>query len=310
MAGISQARRDDSTSAGLACDDLAAGTAKAACRTMYGRGLPCAGRVHQLGKYMERPCSQKTLPPLSAYHLSTSGPPPVWTGDLNALAYNITLKGTNELVTSVGWYLPSSAYTVDPKAYCQTNASKSYACSEAQRSRVVGGEACQWGGRGPLELLHVGLARPDHGGRAAVVAGRPAERRARPARQQRPVPAAAPSASRRLLPVRLPPSVIYDPDASHASFATWREYSYCPGDENWGAGGGAAGCGGGGGGGRALGSGGAGGGGCGAGGDCPHAVRRGVVKDAALGNCLVTSWTITHWAVGVQIHSHQTRQTL
>ena len=34
MAGISQARRDDSTSAGLACDDLAAGTAKAACRTM------------------------------------------------------------------------------------------------------------------------------------------------------------------------------------------------------------------------------------------------------------------------------------
>ena len=34
MAGISQARRDDSTSAGLACDDLAADTAKAACRTM------------------------------------------------------------------------------------------------------------------------------------------------------------------------------------------------------------------------------------------------------------------------------------
>ena len=39
----------------------------------------------------------------------------LWTGDLNALAYNITLKGTNELVTSVGWYLPSSAYTIDPK---------------------------------------------------------------------------------------------------------------------------------------------------------------------------------------------------
>ena len=34
MAGISQARRDDSTSAGLACDDLAAGTAKAVCRIM------------------------------------------------------------------------------------------------------------------------------------------------------------------------------------------------------------------------------------------------------------------------------------
>ena len=36
MADISQARWDDSTSAGLACDDLAADTAKAACRTMVG----------------------------------------------------------------------------------------------------------------------------------------------------------------------------------------------------------------------------------------------------------------------------------
>ena len=34
MASISNAGRDDSTSVGLACDDLAAGTATYACRTM------------------------------------------------------------------------------------------------------------------------------------------------------------------------------------------------------------------------------------------------------------------------------------
>ena len=25
-----------------------------------------------------------------------------------------------------------------------------------------------------------------------------------------------------------------EPDASHASYATWREFQWCPGDENWG----------------------------------------------------------------------------
>ena len=30
--------------------------------------------------------------------------------------------------------------------------------------------------------------------------------------------------------------MIYTPDASHASFATWRESAWCPGDEKWGAG--------------------------------------------------------------------------
>lgn len=28
-------------------------------------------------------------------------------------------------------------------------------------------------------------------------------------------------------------AMIYTPDASHASFATWRESAWCPGDENW-----------------------------------------------------------------------------
>ena len=28
-------------------------------------------------------------------------------------------------------------------------------------------------------------------------------------------------------------AMIYVPDASHASFATWRKGSWCPGDQNW-----------------------------------------------------------------------------
>jgi hypothetical protein len=28
-------------------------------------------------------------------------------------------------------------------------------------------------------------------------------------------------------------AMIYVPDASHASFATWRKDSWCPGDQNW-----------------------------------------------------------------------------
>ena len=38
------------------------------------------------------------------------------------------------------------------------------------------------------------------------------------------------------LPVSSVGSVIYDPDASHASFATWRKWQWCDGDQNWGLG--------------------------------------------------------------------------
>jgi hexosaminidase len=70
----------------------------------------------------------------------------LWTGDLSALAYNITKSGTNELVTSVGWYLPTgNAYKVDPKAYCTNDTASKYRCTAAQRERIVGGEACMWG---------------------------------------------------------------------------------------------------------------------------------------------------------------------
>ena len=64
----------------------------------------------------------------------------LWTGDLGDLAYNITLNGTNEVVLSAPWYLPSGAksYSADPQSVCPK-------CSAEQRSRIVGGEACQWG---------------------------------------------------------------------------------------------------------------------------------------------------------------------
>ena len=43
-------------------------------------------------------------------------------------------------------YLPGSAYSVDPRdTHCETNASLPHFCSEEQRARIVGGEACMWG---------------------------------------------------------------------------------------------------------------------------------------------------------------------
>lgn len=66
----------------------------------------------------------------------------LWTGDLQALAYNITKKGTNDVVLSSGWYLPAGgAYGIDPQDKLCPNST----CSAAQKARIIGGEACQWG---------------------------------------------------------------------------------------------------------------------------------------------------------------------
>ena len=69
----------------------------------------------------------------------------LWTGNLQELAYNITLSGTNDVVTSAGWYLPAGdSYTVDPASFCETDPSKPHYCTQEQRSRIIGGEACMW----------------------------------------------------------------------------------------------------------------------------------------------------------------------
>ena len=58
----------------------------------------------------------------------------------------MTKTGTNEVVTSFGWYLPASnAYSVDPAGLCEADPKKPYYCSPEQRARIIGGEACMWG---------------------------------------------------------------------------------------------------------------------------------------------------------------------
>ena len=72
-------------------------------------------------------------------------------------------------------------------------------------------------------------------------------------------------------------SEIYTPDASHASFSTWRESSWCPGDERWGAGGGTA---------------------------APGAVERAAAKgENWVAEALVAATTARSWSIGTPFDS-------
>ena len=159
----------------------------------------------------------------------------LWTGSINELAYNITSTGKNDLVTSVNWYLdagPSDKYYAhDPAEVCASDASSPFRCTDAQRARIIGGEACMWGESvdaanffntvwPQLTQIAERLWSPKlpRNGGLDLLSGR--RRRLRIHRC-------------RLLSRRIPVpplSSIYLPDASHASFATWREYQWCPGD--------------------------------------------------------------------------------
>ena len=194
----------------------------------------------------------------------------LWTGDLKALAYNMTKTGMNDVVTSVGWYLPASAYTVDPASYCESNQTQPYYCSDEQRERIVGGEvrncpfsqrknddlprqardkpmetlkqqvlqqACMWG-EGTDKTNFFANVWPDLTMVAEKLWSGPSpeggldllDGRKRRLRQHRC------RLVSRGVPMPGVGSEIYAPDASHASFSTWRESQWCPGDESWGAG--------------------------------------------------------------------------
>jgi hexosaminidase len=202
----------------------------------------------------------------------------LWTGDLKALAYNMTLTGTNDVVTSVGWYLPSSAYTVDPASYCESNDTQPYYCSDEQRKRIIGGEACMWG-EGTDKTNFFAHVWPDLTMVAEKLWSGPTPQggldlldgRKRRLRQHRC------RLVSRGVPMPGVGSEIYTPDASHASFSTWRESSWCPGDERWGAGGGTA---------------------------APGAVERAAAKgENWVAEALVAATTARSWSVGTPFDS-------
>ena len=156
----------------------------------------------------------------------------LWTGDIQALAYNITLKGTNDAVLSDGWYLPAAAaYTVDPQdTACTNNTTAKTYCSAAQRARIIGGEACQWGEG--VDATNIFLSvwpdltmvaerlwspKKPQGG-LDLLDGRQVRLRLHKCRLRSRGVAVAPS------------SMLYAPDASHASFATWRRWQWCGAD--------------------------------------------------------------------------------
>ncbi len=161
----------------------------------------------------------------------------LWTGAIHELAYNITRSGSNDVVMSAGWYLDSvpsdDYYEHEPGEVCTSDASSRYRCSDAQRERIRGGEACMWGeGVDATNFASTvwpaltqvaerlwSTKEPPHGG-LDLLSGRRHRLRVHRCRMLG-----------RKLPVP-PMSAVYMPDASHASFATWRKYSWCPGDAN------------------------------------------------------------------------------
>lgn len=160
----------------------------------------------------------------------------LWTGNLQQLAYNITVTGANKLVTSVNWYLPvgvDNAYKHDPVENCDGAAP--FRCNAAQREAIIGGEACMWGENvdvsnffgsvwPDLTAVAERLWSPKDGGPGGLDLLDGERRRLRIQRCR---------LLARGLPVKMPGSMIYYPDASHASFELWREWQWCAGDANF-----------------------------------------------------------------------------
>eukprot|EP00041_Stephanoeca_diplocostata_P018142 m.378376 g.378376 ORF g.378376 m.378376 type:complete len:707 (+) comp20930_c0_seq1:139-2259(+) len=157
----------------------------------------------------------------------------LWTGNLNELAFNMTTRGTNEVIVSAPWYLPASdSYHHEPTDVCSANASSPYFCSAEQRARIIGGEACMWG-EGKDVTNFFSLAWPDLSAVAERLwSSNTADLDLLTGRQRRLRVHRCRLVSRG---VPVPPmACVYVPDASHASYATWRKYQYCAGDNVFG----------------------------------------------------------------------------
>lgn len=156
----------------------------------------------------------------------------IWTGNVAELVYNISI--TNKLVTSFNWYLPAgAAYRSDPQGLC-SGVNGAYKCNDTQLANIIGGEACLWG-EGVDRGNFFTSAWPDL---TAV-----AERLWSPKNPQGGLDLQDGDQRRlRLHRCRLasrglplaPMSSVYMPDASHASFARWRQYQWCEGDQHFG----------------------------------------------------------------------------
>ena len=154
----------------------------------------------------------------------------LWTGNLTALARNITITGQNDLVAAPApwWYLDGGNSIHD--AYSHAVFDLCPGCSAPQKAMIVGGEACMWGTNTDVTNIF-GTVWP----RLTAVAERlwSAEdaqydlldnsmRRARLARCR---------LLARGLPVPPLGGEVYDPDASHRSFSAAREWQWCQGDD-------------------------------------------------------------------------------
>ena len=161
----------------------------------------------------------------------------LWTGDLDALAFNITRTGANALVAAPEpwWYLDEDTSVDDMYARHPRDACPS--CSGTQLDGIVGGEACMWATNVDATNLF-STVWP----RLTAVA----ERLWTPPDARLDLLEDSPNEMRRLrlarcrllargLPVPPAGGMLYDPDASHRSFAAAREWQWCEADNQFGA---------------------------------------------------------------------------
>ena len=147
------------------------------------------------------------------------------------------LQSYGRVVSTLGMYLSSNADATDWPAYynlhplyVDKNGTGAYNVSDpAEVARVLGGEACMWG-EGVDATNLFGMVWPSLTQVAERLWSEPRNGLDLLSGRRRRLRLHRCRLLSRKLPLA-PMAAIYLPDASHASFATWREWSWCPGDE-------------------------------------------------------------------------------